>query len=209
MSVTCCDGYVADIAVSGLADLCAEYPEIELGLSTDSRAFDLAKREADLAVRTLPRGGQPPEHLIGTLVAPVTLASYVARAHADRLDPGRPDVASRDTRWIAFEDRRSLQLMVAASSHPDVQPWGTFSSFHLMVRAARDGLGIVMLPTYVGDREPALTRLTHADLRHVADLWLLCHPDLRDNARVRVVRNRLRALLDGHAPLFRGEQPEL
>ncbi len=207
VSLTCCDNYVADLVIGGLATLCLEYPEIELGFCTDSRSFDLAKREADLAIRTLPRGGHPPEHLIGSVVAPLTVASYVAAAHAHTLDPARPGVTPDDTRWIAFEDRKPTQLMAAASSHPDLRQWGAFSSYELMVQAAREGLGIVMLPTYVGDREPTLTRLTHPDLRHMADLWLLCHPDLRDNARVRATRDRVRGVLDGHQPLFRGEAP--
>ena len=73
------------------------------------------------------------------------------------------------------------------------------------VMAAREGLGAVMLPTSVGDREPSLRRLTRPDLRHVADLWMLSHPDLRDNVRLRALRERVRRTLTQHRSLFQGE----
>ncbi|MFT5686631.1 MAG: DNA-binding transcriptional LysR family regulator, partial [Myxococcota bacterium] len=176
--------------------------EIELCMTTDSRSFDLSKREADIAVRTLPLSMSPPEHLIGTRLAPVTVASYVATAHAHRLAPELPGTTPR---WISYEDRLITERMIAASSHPDVPPWGSFSSLPLMLQATREGLGISMLPTYVGDRDPALHRLAHPDLRHLADLWLLSHLDLRDNARFRAARHAVSGALRRHQPLFRGE----
>ena len=62
-----------------------------------------------------------------------------------------------------------------------------------------------MLPTYVGDREPALRRLARPDLRHMGDLWLLSHPDLRDNARFRATRVFVADAMRRHAGLFAGE----
>ncbi len=76
-----------------------------------------------------------------------------------------------------------------------------------MVCAIRRGLGVGMLPTYVGDQEPALRRLEEPDLTYVADLWVLSHPDLRTNARYRAVRSYVGDALRRHAPLFRGDCP--
>lgn len=197
VSVTCCDEYVSAVLVRELTPFCAEYPEIELCMTTDSRAFDLSKREADIAVRTLARGAQPPEHLIGTRVAPVVVGSYVARAHESELDP---ELVGTSPRWVAFEERKILEAMVAQSSYPDVPAWGAFNSLSLLVQAAREGLGIAMLPTYVGDVEPALRRLARPDLRHVADLWLLSHVDLRDNTRLRATRGHVAHALRTHLP---------
>jgi DNA-binding transcriptional LysR family regulator len=185
-----------------LAAFCREFPGIELCVTVDPRPYDLSRREADLALRVLARGAQPPEHLVGGKLAPVVLASYVATAHADRVDPARADAAAR---WLSFEQRRVHEGLIAESSYPEVPPWGRFSSVELMVIAAREGLGAVMLPTYVGDREPALRRLARPDLRHVADLWMLSHPDLRDNVRLRALRERVRRAVTQHRRLFLGE----
>jgi DNA-binding transcriptional LysR family regulator len=131
------------------------------------------------------------------------MASYVARAHADRADPEHPGAT---TRWLSFEPRKIHEAMIAASSYPDVAPWGSFSTLELLVLAAREGLGAVMLPTYVGDREPALRRLANPDLHPVADLWMLSHPDLRDNGRLRALRDCVRRALLQQRPLFQGER---
>lgn len=202
VALTCCDTFVASLVLTALAPFCEQHPDIDLSINTDSRPFDLAKREADLAVRALVRGGRPPEYLLGKKLVPVTIASYVARAHADRLDPERAHAAPR---WLSFAQRPQFELLVAGTSYPDLPVWGGLSSLELMVHAAREGLGLVMLPTYVGDPQPGLQRLQKPDLRHLADLWVLCHPDLRDNVRIRAIRTQVAEALQRHAPLFRGD----
>ncbi len=203
VALTCSDNYVAGLLMGDLAAFCRTYPGIELGVTVDARPFDLSRREADLALRVLTRGTQPTEHLVGARLLPVVMASYVARAHADRVAPEQPGATSR---WLSFQPRKIHEEMIATSSYPDVPPWGSFSTLELLVLAAREGLGAVMLPTYVGDREPALRRLAHPDLRPVADLWMLSHPDLRDNGRLRALRDCVRRALLRQRPLFQGER---
>jgi DNA-binding transcriptional LysR family regulator len=192
VAVTCGDSFVATLLVRALARLCQDHPGVELRFVTDGRPFDLARREADLAVRVLTSGTSPPEHLLGTRVAPLMLASYVARA-------GGPE------RWLGFDDRRTVERLVAGSSRPELPIWGSFSSLEAVVEAARAGLGLAMLPVYVGDPDPALRRLDATDARHVADLWLLCHPDLRHTARVQAARGVIAELFREREALFRGE----
>jgi len=199
--LTCCDEYVSEMMVQELSVLCGAYPHIELEIKTGSRSFDLSKREADIAVRTLGVGAEPPEHLIGRKLVPIFCANYVATEHAHRVDPERPRTSPR---WVAFEGRKHVEAMIAQTSYPDVPPWGEFSSLALLVQATREGLGIAMLPCYVADRDGALRRLAKPDLRHVADLWMLCHPDLRDNARLQAARECIGQALLRRDPLFRG-----
>lgn len=200
--LTCCDEYVSEMMLRELAVFCGAYPDVELCITTDSRPFDLSKREADIAVRTLPTGAQPREHLIGRKLVPVVCANYVAVAHAVRLDPAREGASPR---WVGFEGRKYVEAMIAASSYPHIAPWGSFSSLGLMLQATREGLGIAMLPCYVADRDPALKRLAKPDIRHVADLWLLSHPDLRENARLHAARACVAQALTRRMALFRGE----
>ncbi|MBC8067610.1 MAG: LysR family transcriptional regulator [Deltaproteobacteria bacterium] len=202
MVLTCCDSYVSQVLIRELVPFFARCPDIELAITIDARIFDLSRREADIAVRALVTGAQPPEHLLGAVVAPLMLANYVAIAHADRLDPERSGTSAR---WISFDDRRIHEAMIAASSYANLPAWGSFSSLEVMVQATREGLGLSMLPTYVGDREPHLRRLARPDLRHVANLWLLSHPDLRDNARFRAMRAAISAVFASQTALFRGD----
>lgn len=203
--VTCCDEFVGAIILRGFTALCARCPDIELRITADSRNFSLTQREADIAVRVLGRHASPPEHLMARKLVPVVLANFVGVAHADKLDPERVGTA---TRWLSGEDQRVTETLVARSSYPEVPVWGAFSTLGLMLNAARDGLGITMLPTYVGDPDPALRRLRQPDVAHLADMWLLCHPDLRTNARLQAARRCIQDALLAALPLFRGDQPQ-
>jgi DNA-binding transcriptional LysR family regulator len=199
--VTCTDPYIAKLLLGGLAPLCEQHPGLELELDADAKYLDLSKREADVAVRALLPSASPPEHLIGRRLVPITLCSYVASAHAARLDPERPE---RDVRWLSSNQRKVMETIVASSSYPDLPLWGSFESMPVMIEAAHAGLGLLMLPTYIADPEPRLQRLTKPDVRYVADFWLLSHSDLRDNARVREVRECVSATLLENMALFRG-----
>jgi DNA-binding transcriptional LysR family regulator len=196
VTLTCCDGYVARLLVAGLREMCATHPDIELAMNVDTRPFDLGRSEADLAVRTLRLGVEPPSHLIAQRLAPLVIANFVARDHAQQ--------CCEQPRWVGFEPAEAQAALVAASSHPQAACWGVFPTLELMVDAACEGLGIVMLPTYVGDAHPQLMRLAQADVRHVADLWLLSHPDVRDNARFRAMRRRVAEVFREQQPLFTG-----
>ncbi len=202
VSLTCCDAFVSSIVIPAVAELCEEHSGLEVAFFTDSRSFDLSKREADIALRILARGASPPETLIGRVLAPITVCSYVALEHAERLDP-----ANAGTRWIAFDDRKSSQMMVDGSSYATLPVWGAFGSIEAIAQAAYAGLGLIMLPTYVGDTDPRLCRLAKPDLRHVADLWLLYHPDLRLNARVRATRSCVETAITSHVGRFQGTCP--
>lgn len=201
VAITCSDGYVSSLLMPALASLSDAHPGIELALTIDGRPFDLARREADLAIRALALGETPPAYLIGQKLVPIVLANYVAEAHASRLDP---ELAEATPRWLAFADRKLQDSLVAASSFPKVPAWGAFASLELMAQAVSQGLGLGMLPTYAGDRVSGLRRLARADLRHVGEFWLLSHPDLRDNARVRAVRTAVARALRDQVALFRG-----
>jgi DNA-binding transcriptional LysR family regulator len=200
--VTCTDSFIAKILLGALANLCEQHPGLELELDADARNLDLSKREADIALRAFLPSAVPPEHLIGRRVAPITLCSYVATAHAARLDP---EHGTGPRRWLGSNLNKVGEELVASSSHPGLPIWGAFESMEVMVEAARAGLGMVMLPTYAGDPDPALTRLAKPDVRHVADFWLLGHRDLRDNARLRAARDAITAALTAQAALFRGD----
>ena len=202
--VTCTDPFVGRMLVRALADLCARHRGLEIELDADSRNLDLSKREADVAVRAVARDVTPPEHLLGRKLVPIVIANYVAEAHAERLDPERE---GSEARWLGSDRSRLVEALVGASSFPDLPIWGAFASMAVLVEAACEGLGLAILPTYVGDLEPRLRRVPQADVRHAGDFWLLSHPDLRDNARLQAARECVATALTSRAPLFAGERP--
>lgn len=200
--ITCTDSFIAKILLRTLGRLCEAHPGIELELDADAKNLDLSKREADVALRAFLPGAAPPEHLIGRRLVPITLCNYAGIAHAALRDN---EQSARPVRWLGSNLDKILEELAASSSYPEAPVWGTFPSMEVMAEAARAGLGIAMLPTYVGDPDPGLTRLPKPDIRHVADFWLLSHKDLRDNARLRAAREAIATELLEHIALFRGE----
>jgi DNA-binding transcriptional LysR family regulator len=165
---------------------------------------DITRREADVAVRpTL----EPPETLIGRKVARLASAVYVAEgaapagraARADDLDE-RPWIAWDEgvgpaavARWMA---RRAPRAPVVYRSNSLLNQFA----------ACRAGLGLAVLPTFLGDPEPGLARLLPPQEDLVTDLWLLTHPDLRRTARVRVCLDFLFDALKAARPLLTGRR---
>lgn len=201
ISITCSDDWAAELTLAELRPFCDEHPGIELHVGTDSRLFDMSKREADIAIRTLPTGVRPPQHLIGTKLAPLKLGVYVALAHADRLDP---NASASQPRWVAFDDAEAHRRLAAGTSFSELEAWGGFSSLAAMVSAIRLGYGIGMLPIHVGDAEAQLRRVDDGEAPHLGDLWLLSHPDLRTNARLRACRQAIVGGFQRHAQRFVG-----
>ena len=204
VALTCCDTYVSALLIDGLVPFCEAHPGIALRLTADSRPFDLSRREADIALRVKGLDAQPPEHLIGQRSVPVVMASYVSVAHRARRDPERE---GSHPRWLGFDDGPVQRQLLDQGSYPELPIWGAFASLELAVQATRAGMGIGMLPTYVGDTDPSLVRLDRPDLLHVAQMWILCHPDLRTNARFRAARHAVSQILTAHADLFAGHRP--
>ncbi len=52
--------------------------------------------------------------------------------------------------------------------------------------------------------ESGLRRLPRVEPVHVAGLWMLCHPDLKANARFRATRAAVADALRSHRALFAG-----
>lgn len=60
-----------------------------------------------------------------------------------------------------------------------------------MQAAVRAGIGVAVLPCYLGDTDVDLKQIGKKIAQLSVDLWILTHPDLRHTARVRAVLNYL------------------
>jgi len=165
-----------------------EHPAMEVELDISNRSLDLTRREADLAVRaTL----DPPETLVGRKVATLRYAVY---ASPSLLPRGKaPDLETLP--WVGFDERLAY-LGIAqwfARVLPGVRPRLRMDSLAAMLRGAVSGIGAVVLPTFAASQQEGLVRITDVIPDVYTDLWLLTHPDLRRNARVRAMSDHLAA----------------
>ena len=161
----------------------AEHPGIEIECDASNRNVDLTRREADVALRATT---QPPEMLVGRRVAVMQYAVFASKAVLGR---GRGAPVLADLPWVGF-DERIAHFQIArwfAEALPDVRPRLRLDSMSALLKAGAAGAGAVLLPVFAAAQEPALLRVTTPIVGPEMGLWLLHHPDVRGNARVRAL----------------------
>lgn len=160
----------------------AALPEIRLDVAVSNQSLNLSKRDADVAIRA---SNHPGDTLVGRRIATIAWAVY-----------GRPDMLgstrleARDLRrhqWIGFSDglgtiKPAKWLRERVGDDQLVYRVNTVLG---LAEAAAAGMGLAVLPCFVGATIPGLVRLMEPDPEMEAGLWLLTHPDIRSTARVR------------------------
>jgi len=186
------------LLVEPLAGFRAAFPAIDLQVSFADRFFDLARREADVALRPSP---SPPEDAVGRRVGEVAWAVY-ANTRIDR--------APADLPWARFSDE--LARLDAArwwqEAHGGEPVLLSVNSVPAMQRVVACTPCRGLLPCFVGDLDPELRRVDRLIPEAASALWLLLHRDLRKAARVRALADHLWEVLVALRPLFEGERPQ-
>jgi DNA-binding transcriptional LysR family regulator len=180
-----------------LATFHARYPDITVELVVDNRMLNLTRREADIAVRPT---RQPPETLVGRRIARLVSGVYCAAGSEPRdgEDPGN--------RWIAWEEGGGPVAFTRwFAEHVDNHAVGYRSNSLLnQASAVRRGLGLALLPCFLGD-SLGLQRVLAPTPDLWTELWLLTHPDLQRTARIRVLIDLLYDALRQKQSLLAGK----
>src|SRR6185437_2069942 len=181
----------------------ALHPEIQLEIAISNAMANLTRREADIAIRPTPA---PPEILVGRRVADIAHAIYGSRAYLTRRD--NKELLAHD--WIGLDD--ALAGTVMARWMSENLRAANFACRVDTLPALRDaalaGLGLAVLPCYVGDQVAGLRRLAPRVLPEVRSaLWLLTHDDLKRTARIRATLDFWPRRSCPSAPCWRGSDP--
>jgi DNA-binding transcriptional LysR family regulator len=157
------------------------HPGIQVELTIDNRALDLSRREADVALRaTRPRESD----LFGRKLADILWAVYGA---ADSTVRTRGKKALGENPFVGWAEAaqgiRAAQWIVENIPHEAIVYRS--SSIVNQLGAARAGMGLAVLPCYLGDPEEDLVRLTPPPPELTTELWLITHKDLKGSARIR------------------------
>jgi DNA-binding transcriptional LysR family regulator len=137
-------------------------------------------------------------------VATVASAVYAAPSYLATHDPH----TLTENDWIAPD---------ASLSHAAAARWLTAhiaperivhraDSLLALLQAAKAGIGMTVLPCYLGDAEPALQRVGAPLPEAAVPLWLITHPDLRQVRRVRVLSEFLWQQLRALEVVFVGDR---
>jgi DNA-binding transcriptional LysR family regulator len=176
----CAAGFLArGLAGSATARL---PPGITLELVESRQTANLARREADMALRH-----QPPES--GDFY--VSKAGTFACAAYRRRGAEAAAWITYTEEQAHYEPARWVQRQVEETGMPVAL---RASSMLMHLEAIRAGTGRGVLPCYVGDGHPLLERLTAPIPEIAAEYWIIVHRDVRRAACVRAVIDWVRTL---------------
>jgi DNA-binding transcriptional LysR family regulator len=177
-----------------------EHPGLTVELITGSAILDLARREADIAVRFF-RSAH--EDLVVRRVAELGHALYASEAYLAR----RPLKSAAElalhpilttTKGPGVVEAAWVERLSAGA-----QPAFVSNLTTALVEAALAGAGIAVLPRYLGDVEPTLRRLPMPDEPREG-IWITVHRDLKHTRRVRALLDFLSARLKKDRGLLLG-----
>jgi DNA-binding transcriptional LysR family regulator len=191
---------LVDFLSPGLAAFRAAHREITVELVAANAFFTLTRRDADVAIRP---SLTVPDQLAGRRIAAIAMAPYAAPAYlATRREVG--SLEAHD--WLGFDESLAhLGSAIWMRKHVPPERIAFRSSSLLALRAAaRAGLGVAPLPCYLGDADPALSRLGPAIPEMASALWLLTHPDMRRVARIRAFLDFMAPWLEQRRDLLEG-----
>jgi DNA-binding transcriptional LysR family regulator len=175
-----------------LATFRREHPDLSVELIAGSSVLDLARREAEIAVRFV---RSTHDHLLVRRAGQHAYALYASEAYlARRPAPSGPgELASHD---ILSPELRSgaVDAQWIRRIAPGARIAFTSNLTICVLEAALAGGGIAVLPCYLGDAEPTLRRLPMPDEPRQS-LWIAVHRDLAQTRRVRTVLDFLHAEL--------------
>jgi len=197
--ITLHEGLLQPFLMENLAEFSRQHPKIELEILDSDKILNLSKREADLALRFC---RQPAEHLIGKKVAQIHRACYYAKHLID--DVKHPEWPNK-TSWICWNDKLRRPIGKIAREYPRFNSKHKIFNINLQASACRAGMGVAILPCFIGDSDPTLSRIPPYTSEYKYDLWLLYHPDLRDNSKIQAITQFLYQCFEKHQALFEGK----
>lgn len=188
--VTAPDGLLQYVLMVAMPELTRRHPGLRLEFRADARALDLSAREADVALR-LARPSQPA--LVARKLATVRFGLYASADYLERIGSPTHSTDLNDFASIELDVgmEKLPQLRWLQRSFPSRQIGLAVNSTALQVAACLAGHGIALLPTFVAARERRLCAVLPKLEIPTRTLWLVCHQQMRENARVKLVNQWL------------------
>ena len=171
-----------------LSEFQASYPDIHINLLVGNDDLNLSRREADIAIRATQT---PPDYLVGHKLVSLAWGAYAAPAYLNQ--HGRPETLADLEGHRIISSRMDLLRLPAFDwlerNVPPSRIVARGSDLPALSALAVAGIGIAPLPD--DQAKPELDRLFTFEPGQHSDIWLLTHPDLRDNRPLQTLKGFL------------------
>ncbi len=170
------------------------HPDTRVEVIIDPRAVNLARREADIALRWMGPGNQ--NSLVGRKVLAAGFGLYAAPEYIQRR--GRPqavdDLQHHDGVMVSIGGAKPFwpkQLAAKTSTPQNITFACNSFSAHAQALIAGHGIGVLAHCTWRGCTKGGELQRLLPEINIEEDLWVVAHEDLRRNARIRAVYDYL------------------
>ena len=184
-------GLADRLVIPGMRAFQALYPSIVVELLIADERLDVARGEADVALRA----GTEPEGagIVARRLPDAYWTVYCSRAYAAERGVPEDRAAIRGHEIVGLDGlmgRLPAWLWLAASA-PDAVIRFRSNSLVNLVSNLKAGLGLGVLPTLTGDAEPELMRCFPPPPELRSELWLIVREEIKAQAHVRALTDFL------------------
>ncbi len=165
----------------------SRYPQLQVELLVNRHLADLARREADLALRIMdPHRDTHAPDCIAQRVGEFRFGLYCTRQALEQAggDWQRLPHVSWDAAWY-----RLPMVEWLCELFPGQAPVVRSNTMQAHYLAASSGMAAALLPTFIGDQDDRLIQATSLRMETRHELWLLYHRDMKASARVMAMRD--------------------
>ncbi|QCP54137.1 LysR family transcriptional regulator [Trinickia violacea] len=193
--VTTTDSLALEFLIPAITRLHAKHPDVRVLMNTSTQMLNLAKREADIAVRTI-----KPENpdLIARRLARWPTGLFASKSYLKKRGEPEPGGAFAGHDIVMYQPYMTGCRAPTLAGEP-IHAGRIVSAVNsnLMLRSQiKAGLGIGEIPVLLGERD-GLVRLWPDRTRSVPyEVWLVTHQDLRHTARIRAMIDQIVAVFE-------------
>lgn len=173
------------------------HPKLQVEIGISLQPANLSRREADLALRVAdPNVPDAGVDYIAVRAGQMEFAPYCASGLVPPRKAGRAD-AWQHLDYVSWDDTWADLPMAKwlANTFQGKPPALACNSMQAHFAAIRSGMGIGMLPCFVGDKDASLQRLGPKEPPLSRELRLVYHRDLKASQRVIAMREFIQALI--------------
>lgn len=162
------------------------YPNLRLEFVINDTVLDLARREADVAIRG---HASDDETLFGRVIAVSQWAIYASPAYTKRYGTISriADINNHAVALFEVEAKDHVARGWLERAAPKARVVARCNSMGALVSVAKSGACLVALPTIVGDEEASLVSVFRPVSDLTTNIYLFIHKDMQRTPRVRAV----------------------
>ena len=183
--VTTTDALGYQLVVPAIAALRHAHPDLQVDLILGVRSLDIARRDADLAVRFARPASSD---LVCRKLGEVGFSLYASRRYLAKSGIPKRGLGLAGYDLITFAGApAAISPVFMGESLEGARIALRCNNPLIQLKAAADDIGIAELACFLGDTSPDLVRVWPRETPAHRTVWLIVHQDMRHSARIRVV----------------------